>query len=114
MGILVSLHPVFPGPFLFSFKLRDALETVWVRGKKGPKSQVQAACSGQQSQVLVEGRLALLSSGIDASIGKVLKQRHVHVGLWEEQVLVEQKQADFCELKASLVGTASSRLAKAM
>lgn len=55
---------------------------------------MEAICSGQQSQGLVGGSLGLLSCGIDARIGEVLKQRHVHVGLWEEQVLVEQKQAE--------------------
>lgn len=73
--------PPFPGSFLFSFKLKDFLETAWVRGEKGPKSQVEAICSGQQSQGLVGGSLGLLSCGIDARIGEVLKQRHVHVGL---------------------------------
>lgn len=81
MGIPVSLHPMFPGSFPFSFKLKDFLETAWVRGWQGSKSQVEAACSGQQSQVLVGDSLGLLSGGIDACIGKVLKQRHVHVGL---------------------------------
>lgn len=71
----------FTGSFLFSFKLKDFLETAWVRGEKGPKSQVEAICSGQQSQGLVGGSLGLLSCGIDARIGEVLKQRHVHVGL---------------------------------
>lgn len=74
---------------------------------------MEAVCSGQQSQVLVAGSLGLLGRGIDSRIGKVLKQRHVHIGLWEEQILVEQKQAGLCELKTNLVGIARSRLAKA-
>lgn len=56
MGIPVSLHPMFPGSFPFSFKLKDFLETAWVRGWKGSESQVEAVCSGQQSQVLVGGQ----------------------------------------------------------
>lgn len=78
----VSLPP--PPLFLDLFfppLIKDFLETAWVRGEKGPKSQVEAICSGQQSQGLVGGSLGLLSCGIDARIGEVLKQRHVHVGL---------------------------------
>lgn len=74
MGIPVSLHPMFSGSFPFSFKLKDFLETAWVRDWKGSESQVEAVCSGQQSQVLVGGSLGLLSCGIDACVGKVLKQ----------------------------------------
>lgn len=55
----------------------------------------------------------LLSCGIDARVGEVLKQGHVHVSLWEEQVSVEQKQAEFREFKVSLVNPTSSRTTKA-